>query len=52
MESGVVKTLGGRVMAVTSFGADHKEALSKSYETLEKIDFDGMYYRKDLGFDL
>lgn len=52
MESGVVKTLGGRVMAVTSFGVDHKEALSKSYETLEKIDFDGMYYRKDLGFDL
>ena len=52
MESGVVKTSGGRVLAVTSFGADHNEALSKSYETLEKIDFDGMYYRKDLGFDL
>ena len=52
MESGVVKTSGGRVLAVTSFGSDHKEALSKSYETLEKIDFDGMYYRKDLGFDL
>ena len=52
MESGVVKTSGGRVLAVTSFGADHEEALSKSYETLEKIDFEGMYYRKDLGFDL
>ena len=52
MESGVVKTSGGRVLAVTSFGADYKEALYKSYETLEKIDFDGMYYRKDLGFDL
>jgi len=26
--------------------------LSKSYETLEKVDFDGIYYRKDLGFDL
>ena len=52
MESGVVKTSGGRVLAVTSFGSDHKEALSKSYETLEKIDFYGMYYRKDLGFDL
>ena len=52
MESGVVKTSGGRVLAVTSFGADHKEALSKSYETLEKVDFDGIYYRKDLGFDL
>ena len=52
MESGVVKTSGGRVLAVTSFGADHVEALSKCYETLEKIDFEGMYYRKDLGFDL
>ena len=52
MKLGVVKTSGGRVLAVTSFGPDHKKALSKSYETLEKIDFDGMYYRKDLGFDL
>ena len=52
MESGVVKSSGGRVLAVTSFGADHKEALSKSYESIEKIDFDGIYYRKDLGFDL
>ena len=47
-----VKTSGGRVLAVTSCGKDHKEALSKSYESLEKIDFEGMYYRKDLGFDL
>jgi phosphoribosylamine--glycine ligase len=47
-----VKTSGGRVLAVTSYGKDHKEALSKSYESLEKINFEGMYYRKDLGFDL
>jgi phosphoribosylamine--glycine ligase len=47
-----VKTSGGRVLAVTSYGKDHKEALSKSYESLEKIYFEGMYYRKDLGFDL
>ena len=52
MDAGAVKTSGGRVLAVTSFGADHKEALAKSYEALEKIEFDGMYYRKDLGFDL
>ena len=52
MDAGAVKTAGGRVLAVTSFGADHKEALAKSYEALEKIEFDGMYYRKDLGFDL
>jgi phosphoribosylamine--glycine ligase len=47
-----VKTSGGRVLAVTSYGKDHKEALSKSYESLEKINFEEMYYRKDLGFDL
>ena len=48
----LVKTSGGRVLAVTSFGKDHKEALSKSYDALQKIEFERMYYRKDLGFDL
>ena len=52
VDKDLVKTSGGRVLAVTSFGKDHKEALSKSYEALKKIDFKGMYYRKDLGFDL
>ena len=52
VDKNLVKTSGGRVLAVTSFGKDHKEALSKSYEALKKIDFKGMYYRKDLGFDL
>ena len=52
VDKNLVKTSGGRVLAVTSFGKDHKEALSKSYEALQKIDFEGMYYRKDLGFDL
>ncbi|MEJ6674954.1 MAG: phosphoribosylglycinamide synthetase C domain-containing protein, partial [Polaribacter sp.] len=52
VDNDLVKTSGGRVLAVTSFGKDHKEALSKSYEALQKIDFEGMYYRKDLGFDL
>ena len=47
-----VVTNGGRVIAVTSFGKDFKEALNKSYENVKKMDFDGMYYRKDLGFDL
>lgn len=49
---GKIVTNGGRVMAVTSFGKDIKDALKKSYQSLEKIHFDGMYYRKDLGFDL
>lgn len=49
---GKVVTNGGRVIAITSFGNDFKEALQKSYQNIEKLHFDGMYYRKDLGFDL
>lgn len=47
-----VVTNGGRVMALTSFGRDYKEALAKSYESAAKIQFEGVNYRKDLGFDL
>lgn len=49
---GEIVTNGGRVLAVTSYGKDFREALEKSYQNLEKITFDGKYYRKDLGFDL
>jgi phosphoribosylamine--glycine ligase len=52
MDEGTVKTSGGRVLAVTSFGKDHNEAIEQSYKALGKINFQGMYYRKDLGFDL
>ncbi|WP_418501966.1 phosphoribosylamine--glycine ligase [Flagellimonas sp.] len=52
LSNGKVVTNGGRVIAVTSFGKDFKEALQKSYQNMEKLHFDGMYYRKDLGFDL
>ena len=47
-----ILTNGGRVLAVTSLGENHKNALVKSYKTLEEISFQGMYYRKDIGFDL
>lgn len=47
-----VVTSGGRVMAVTAFGNDYKTALSKSYQAISNINFQGMNYRKDLGFDL
>jgi len=47
-----LKTNGGRVIALTSFGKDIKEALIKSFENAEKISFDKKYYRKDIGFDL
>ena len=47
-----VVTNGGRVMAVTSFGDTIEEALEKSYKSIDKIHFDKMNYRKDIGFDL
>ena len=51
-ENGKVRTNGGRVIAVTSFGEDYKQALKKSYQNVDKLHFDKMYFRKDLGFDL
>jgi phosphoribosylamine--glycine ligase len=46
------KTNGGRVMSITSYGKNIDEALTKSYNTAEKIVFNGKKYRKDIGFDL
>ena len=43
---------GGRVLAVTSYGNSFQEALEKSYQNIDKLHFDTMYYRKDIGFDL
>ena len=51
-KNGQIVTSGGRVMAVTSFGADFKSALETSYKSIEAIKFEGMNYRKDIGFDL
>ena len=45
-------TNGGRVLAVTSLGDNFEEAIKKSYQNIEKLHFDTMYYRKDIGFDL
>lgn len=47
-----IVTSGGRVLAVTSFGDDFKQALEKSYKNIEQIHFDKMNYRTDIGFDL
>ena len=47
-----VVTSGGRVLAVTSLGKDIREAREKSYRSIAKLRFDGMYFRNDIGLDL
>ena len=47
-----IYTNGGRVLSVVSSAANMKEALKKSYNTINKIDFVGKTFRKDIGFDL
>jgi len=49
---GKLVTRGGRVMAITSTGTDMDEALQKSYRSASLIQFDGVYMRRDIGFDL
>ena len=51
-KTGDILTNGGRVLAITSYGESMQEALDKSYKVAEKINFEGKYYRKDLGNDL
>jgi len=52
LDNNKVVTNGGRVIAITSFGDNFQEAIKKSYQNIEKLHFDKMYYRKDIGFDL
>ena len=49
---GQIVTNGGRVLAITSFGDNFQEALKISKSNAERINFEGKYFRKDIGFDL
>ena len=52
LQNGKVVSNGGRVLAITSYGNSFEEAIKKSYQNINKLHFDKMNYRKDIGFDL
>ena len=52
LKDGEVVTNGGRVIAVSSYGKDKAEALQKSFTEAQKIQFQGKYFRRDIGADL
>ena len=50
-EDGKILTNGGRVLCVTSYGENSKEAVNSSLEVLEHINYEGIYYRNDIGYE-
>ena len=52
LKDGNVVTAGGRVMTVSSYGNTKDEALAQSFAQAQKINYDGKYFRRDIGFDL
>ncbi len=51
LENGKVVTNGGRVLCVTSFAGNLQDAIRKSMAVLTKVDFDGIYFRRDIGYE-
>jgi len=51
-KDGKIVTNGGRVMAISSYGANKAEALAVSFANAQKIQYKGKYFRTDIGFDL
>jgi phosphoribosylamine--glycine ligase len=51
LQNGHVLTNGGRVLAITSLGDTLKSALQKSYNNMNKLCYDNIYYRKDIGYE-
>ncbi len=52
LENNQVLSNGGRVLTVTSYGHNFEEAIKKSYQNIAKLQFDKMYFRRDIGNDL
>lgn len=52
VKDGNIVTNGGRVIAVSSYGKDKAEALAQSFKNAQKINYEGKYFRSDIGFDL
>ena len=50
-KDGEVATNGGRVLCITAYGETVYQAAQKAKQAIQKIDFDGMYYRKDIGYE-
>ena len=52
LDDGTVVTSGGRVIAVSSLGKDIADAVGRSFKSVDLVDFEGKYFRRDIGRDL